>query len=44
VFYNGYRTMKLAYALAIRLSDLAERFEKYTYYWLDTFEAGHTWE
>lgn len=43
MFYNGYATMKRVYGLAIRLSNLAERFERYTYNWLDAFEHGDSW-
>lgn len=43
MFYNGYAWMKRAYALAIFLSDQAEKFERYCYNWLDTFERGEIW-
>lgn len=41
--HYGYPLMKKAYALAIFLSDQAEKFEKYAYRWLDTFEHGDSW-
>lgn len=43
MFYNGYAAMKRVYGLAIFLSNQAERFERFAYNWLDTFEHGDSW-